>query len=484
MRGFVLESRLTLFSRKPTLMRPLEITLFFSFILALLGPWFWRARWAVALWFVPVVVALAQWAVEQPRWQLSPAYGLAGLLAGVGIAQLGRPAQSQRKGHWAWTVAGLVLVGLLAAPGLIFPVPQLPTPTGPYPVGTISYQWNDSKRLEAYTADPADTRQIMVQFFYPAIPAPGAQPGPWMDQLEVVGPIVARYIRLPSFALDHARLAQTNSYPAAPLAPAPGQFPIVVYSHGWNGFRTINMNQAEELASRGFVVVTIDHTYGAMFTVFADGQVALNEPSALPDGAHDAAWQARVGQLAATYAGDITFVLDQLEQVQQGTVPTPFAGRLDLNRIGVFGYSTGGGGMLLACASDPRCRVLLGQDPWAEPLPAAALTASVSQPLFVMSSETWSHGDNVPFLAQITANATGPVTHIHIAGTKHYDFTLIPLLSPLTPWLGLKGPLEGSRTLHIITTYTADFFSAMLQNVPSALLDGPVADYPEVTFGP
>ena len=51
---------------------------------------------------------------------------------------------------------------------------------------------------------------------------------------------------------DAAPLTQINDEPA--------KFPLVVLSHGYTGYRTIMFYLGEHLASRGYVVISIDHT--------------------------------------------------------------------------------------------------------------------------------------------------------------------------------------------------------------------------------
>jgi len=114
--------------------------------------------------------------------------------------------------------------------------------------------------------------------------------------VDIAAPVMANYIHLPSFMLDHLSLTRTNAYPNASVSNKEARYPVVVYSHGWNGFRTINANQMEALASHGYIAVSIDHTYGALVTVFQDGRVVLNNPAALPSNvSEDEAQRAREG---------------------------------------------------------------------------------------------------------------------------------------------------------------------------------------------
>jgi dienelactone hydrolase len=470
-------------------MRPLELILLLLDLAAVLLPLLARPggpawRWLAGLAPLAALVLVAQLVVERYRWQMVPLYVLTLLLLALRLPRLlGRQrAQPRRRRDWAGAVAGALVLGLAAAAPVLFPVPILPAPGGPYAIGTVTFQWTDPTRPEIYSADPNDVRRIMVQIWYPAVPAPGAQTGPWMDRLDVAGPIIARYLGLPAFFMDHAALVRTNSYPDAPANPNQTTYPVVIYSHGWSGFRTVNLNQSEALASHGYIAVAVDHTYGAMFTVMADGTVVPNNPAALPPKTPADAYQAGIEKLEATYAADLRFVMDQLSLVNSGAIPSPLAGRLDLAHLGLYGHSTGGGAVVLACIQDQRCQAGLGMDAWLVPVPQPVIAQGLAQPFLFMRSQVWATPQNDALLNTLYAGAHTDVYRLTIAGTMHYDFTLLPLLTPLAPLLGLKGPINGQRGMAIITDYLLAFFDHTLKGQAAPLLDGPAENYPEVTF--
>ncbi|MBI5830378.1 MAG: hypothetical protein HZB20_12770, partial [Chloroflexi bacterium] len=295
-------------------MRPLEIAILALNLVAIAGPLIAFRPNARGWAYVPAVnvgLVILHLVVERYRWQMVPAYALTGVVFLLTLPRLRRPAPPAAPGRVRALLVGAVgvpAVVVAAAAPVLFPVLRFPTPTGPYKVGTVSYDLLDPSRAETYTPAPDDKREIMVQVWYPASPAPGTHTGPWLDRLDLTGPIIARYINLPSFALAHAGLVRTNSYPDAPVSEGEARYPVVVYSHGWNGFRAVNTNQMEALASHGYIAVSIDHTYGAMFTVFPDGRVALNNPDALPDNAPPDEYQKDSETVEATYAADIRFV--------------------------------------------------------------------------------------------------------------------------------------------------------------------------------
>lgn len=466
-------------------MRPLEFCLVALLLASLVAPLFpgaARLRWLAFLPATSMLVLVLQIVFEHYRWQMLPAYALALGLFVAWLLSLRQQKPTPRR--WPLLVGALGLSALLTAaiPPLVLPVPQMPAPGGPYRVGTATYDLTDPTRDELYTADPADKRELMVQIWYPASPAPGAQTSPWMQQAGNVGPAMASFLGLPSFALDHMVLVQTHSYPNAPIASDIDRYPVVVYSHGWNSFRAVNTNQMEALASHGYVAVAIDHSYGAMMTVFDDGRVAPNNPAALPEDAPPAAYQHAGEVLEQTFAGDIRFVLDQLERLDAGAIDNRFAGRLDMGRVGLFGHSTGGGAITLVCSRDPRCKAGLGMDAWLEPVPETIIPGPLKQPFMFMRSELWGSAKNQARLDQLYRQMAGPGYRLTILGTNHFDFTLLPLLSPLTPALGLKGPLASDRTLQIITDYLVAFFDKHLKHISTPLLDGPAPNYPEVRF--
>ncbi len=441
-------------------------------------------RWRSWLPLAGLALVAAHLATENYRWQMVPLYVVVALLAALNVTRLlrGKTKPSGGWRRWAGPVAGIVAVLLLSAPPVLFPVPHLPAPGGPYKIGTVTFEWTDASRPEPNTPAPDDNRKIVVQVWYPALPGVGRMVGsitaPWLDHLSVVGPHIATYLGLPSFFLDHAVLVKTNDYFDASVDPSGGTYPVVIYSHGWNGFRDVNLDQSEALASHGYIAVAIDHPYGAMVTAFADGTVALNNPDLLPKGVSADVFQTASEAVEATYAADIRFALDQLEKINSGAIDSPLAGKLDLSRVGVYGHSTGGGATVVFCAADPRCKAALGMDPWLGPVPDAVIRAGLKQPYLAMMSQTWSTPANTAKLDTLLAANAGDSAKLTIAGTSHFDFTMLPLLTPLAPALGLKGPIDGERGMAINTAYLVAFFDHTLKGTGSVNLTG----YPEVTF--
>lgn len=422
--------------------------------------------------------------VEGWRWQMMGIYVLVLVLFLIALLPRQRvpqnPSLAARFSLWrvlsSVLLAG-VLVALLTAPAILFPIPRVPEPSGRYAVGTWTRMLVDESRMELYSGRPNEPRRVLIQVWYPAADTAGLRAAPWMPAAEQVAPQIARWLGLPSFTLGHLRYVTMPSYLEAPIATDEATYPVLLFSHGWGGFRSQSSFLMHELASHGYVVVALEHPYGAVFTVFPDGSVAANNPDALPLEAPEAELEQAAQRLGDQWAGDLSFVLDELAWLN--TSDGPFQGRLDLNRVGAMGHSTGGGAIIEFCGRDPRCRAGLGLDTWMRPVGEQRRQAGVPQPFLFMFSELWPTPTNDSLFNELIANSPSAL-RLTITGTDHYDFSDLPMLTPIAAQLGLKGPLNGARVMQIISTYSLAFFDRVFKDLPTNLFDGPSFDFPEV----
>jgi dienelactone hydrolase len=268
----------------------------------------------------------------------------------------------------------------------------------------------------------------------------------------------------------------------APVSKAQASYPLLLFSHGWTGFRQQNTYQIQELVSHGYIVSAVQHTYGAVVTVFPDGTVIDYNPQALPDGAPTDVYDSAANRLADQWAGDLGFVLDTLTQMNTNDPQHGLQNRIDLEKVGVFGHSTGGGATIEFCARDPRCKAGLGEDAFLTPVSKSVLAAGLRQPFLFLFSEQWSKKTkNVSLFNQLHSHSDQAVSAT-ILGTAHYDFTDLPLLTPIAAQLGLKGPINGKRVMRIVDDYSLSFFNKALLGKPTTLLDGPSKQFPDVRF--
>ncbi|MEO8356984.1 MAG: hypothetical protein ABI621_13815 [Chloroflexota bacterium] len=458
-------------------MRPLEIIVTLLLVVYLL----WKHPRPFAIRLAPaaaLLVTLIHFALEGYRWQMIPIYVLTAALMLSALLKI------RSTGDWKPLASTLALILLAVSTALptILPVPSIPAPSGPYEVGTTIYELTDSSRTELYSGKD-EARRFQIQVWYPAEPGPADERAQWMNHAKVFSRSISTGILdLPPFFLDHLALVKLPAYKDSKLASTNDGYPVILFSHGWNGFNAQNTGQALQLASHGYVVIGVQHTYGAVVTVFDDGTVAANNPSALPEGAPDDEYDIAAHTLADQWAGDMGFALDFIGE-QNGDSNSQFFNSIDLSLVGVYGHSTGGGAAIQFCGTDTRCKALFGQDPFMRPVSYEVLESGVTQPSFFMFSQVWTDdvgSINNRLFDGFHANSKQAVGAVSIEGTAHYDFSDLPLLSPLTPQLGLKGPINGRRVTTIIDDYLLSFFEMTLRGTPSDLFNKQSQEYDEV----
>ena len=468
-------------------MRPLEILLTCILAIYLLYPFITSKVRSTTnyLPFLALFVMVLHLILEKYRWQMIPLYVFVVLSCLMGFLRLLHPQQERFK-RFSLAGAGLIvsLLILIAATTLpiLLPVPKVPIPSGPYQIGTTTLVLVDENRAEIYSDDPSEPRKFIAQVWYPAVPTPDSERAPWMADAQIVAPSIADYLELEHFFLDHLTLVTTNSYLNAPADRSNSPYPLLLFSHGWNGFRAQNTNQIQELVSYGYVVASIEYTYAATISVFPDGQIAPNNPDILPHGVSDAEYATAAHLLLEQWTGDMDYTLVTLSSLNKDDPAGIFTGLLDLENIGAFGHSTGGGATIQFCSTDTRCKAGLTMDAWLTPVSEQVLNSGTDRPLLFLFSETFPTEKNWRLFDRLSAHLSGPVTVATIAGTAHYDFSDLPSLSPLAPQMGLKGPLKGQRVIQITNDYSLAFFNEALKGIPTTLLDGASSVYPELEF--
>jgi hypothetical protein len=415
-----------------------------------------------------LVLFILHWQSEGLRWQMIPIYCAAiGLFIGDILAVERRLDWTRRISRMIFGLAG---VGLAVVLPLVLPVPVLPVPSGPETIGTITVELVDGEREEIYGPRPGGPRRLMAQVWYPADEAADVEPALWTEDWDIVASGSARLLGLPGWFLDHTRYTVSHSVPSAPIAS--GTFPVVVYSHGWTGFRNIALNQIETLVSNGFMVVAIDHTFAAVATRFDDGEVIEYDPTALPEEADvsEEEYEEASESLVRTFSDDLVTVVNAIEAGEEGPFGAIAAGA-DISRLGVYGHSTGGGAAVSFCLEDERCDAMLGLDPWVEPIPDRVIAVSATKPALYMRSDEWRGNENDAILRGISERSTETTYWVGVEGASHNDFVAAPLLSPFSARFGFTGPIPAGRVIPIIDRYLVGFFDVYLLETGSAALD-------------
>ncbi|MDE1175194.1 MAG: hypothetical protein PW789_01135 [Edaphobacter sp.] len=362
---------------------------------------------------------------------------------------------------------------------------SLPKPTGQYPVGTrIVYMRDDSRKEDANPHGSA-SRELMVQLWYPASPS---------------GKPLARYRQWSDSRLrqTYQAVLKTNSRQDAPLAQSDLPFPIVIFGHGWGGTRVQDTFLTEELASHGYVVVSIDHPYNAGRVTFPDGRTVdeirgspIIDVGTASSERTEALWNMELEK----WTGDEIFVLNRL-QAESLTPASVWYRRLNFNLVGSIGHSFGGAAAMRLCEVDPRVRSAINMDGWTfngvENWPAS------KSMMFMFEQDPGPKLEDlhsaIPALrveAELDVKDDAIIHHameqaggyqLIIQGAMHDDFTDQPMISPIRR-ITHTGPINTREMQTIVRRYSLAFFDQTLRGQASPLLQsGDVSPFKEVQF--
>ncbi|RIX45717.1 hypothetical protein D3P08_26965 [Paenibacillus nanensis] len=482
-------------------MRNIETVLVLCGALQLLTLMLRTRKTSIAVGLAGAGVLAAHLIFEGYRWQMVVPYTLtlAGILIvifrhfqGEKVSKVWKPLR-----YFGYGTGCLLLVAsaLLAS---VMPVLRLPEPEGEYAVGTETFHLVDGEREETFTEDPDDKRELMVQIWYPA-----QQTHPMGNRVslfpkdrqhfEAYTKAYAEEMNLPAYMFDYWKYFQTNSYERTPIASSAKPFPVVMISHGEGTGRLLHFSQAENLASHGYIVVGIDHTYSTLATAFPDGRVS---GYTVRSGGTTEDFFDQAERVGAVWKQDIEYVIRSLEELNDGAFSGRFLGRIDMNRIGMLGHSFGGATAFRVVNDIPNIQVGINMD---GTLYGIRERDGMNKPFLFLESEdflTWKtkleQGEVTDPAIQkhLSAElaAIGRVidhggTMIAVEGARHYNFTDLQLFTEMLDLTGMTGSINGNRGAHLVNAYVLDFFDKYLEGTGNGeLLKGPSPQYPEAKF--
>jgi dienelactone hydrolase len=351
----------------------------------------------------------------------------------------------------------------------------LPRPTGPHPVGTVALHLLDSSRADGTVFSRG--RELMISLWYPTRHTRHHPVAPWLPA--AAG---ARFLQDEGLPAGAVQLPMTSGHEGAPVSRQRARMPVVLYSPGNDSFRSANTIIVQELASRGYMVVTIDHT-GDGLIEFPDGRVEVP----LRDGPDTVT-------MADTRVRDTRFVLDTLTALTRGAnpdvahrrLPAGLRGAFDPARVGMIGYSAGGATVASAMFLDRRIQAGLSLDGG---VGGPVVTAGLERAYLLMDAAHTRFNDSD--LATFYANLRGWHLNLHLVGGTHTSYSDEEILAAQLETPGgrvdtsaLTTALAPERTAAIQRRYPLAFFDLHLRQHRERLLEGPSSDFPEVLFRP
>lgn len=360
------------------------------------------------------------------------------LLAIIGVITLMKKTEENpefKSGRVIFKTVGMTMLFFVASlPAVLFPQnSKVVDTTGEYLVATSPFTFEDTSRVESYT-DTGENRRLNVQFWYP-------------DDVE-------------------------------------GTYPLIVFSHGGLGVKSSNESLYNELASHGYVVVSIDHTYQCFFTKDKNGDTTLINLDYMKELSSEDP-QSDIQQSYAYYQkwmkirmDDINFVIDYIISQAGNNNMELIYSLVDITKIGVMGHSLGGSAALgIGRIRDDVHAVIALESPFMWDIEGIedgdfVFTDKIYPVpvLNVYSDSAWSIlGDRPQYAAnfKMLSDTDATTFDVYISGVGHLALTDFALSSPfLTRILdGKKPTTESVSCLKKINKISLEFFNSYLKEM-------------------
>lgn len=277
---------------------------------------------------------------------------------------------------------------------------------------------------------------------------------------------------------------------------AEGKFPLVVFSHGAFGYYQSNVSTYMELASQGYVVVSLEHPYHSIFTKDTDGRTITVDKEFInsvmttgQNGTEEEIFEVEKDWMKLR-VDDMNFALDELIKgadnkdleaywFENGTLKNDVQKALDLidtGKIGLMGHSMGGAASVeVGRERDDIGAVIdldgtmLGFITGAEEGRFIVEDTGYDVPLFEIENMN-AHKEAVeaeeigyPYPNNMIRKNADTYYGTYFDGALHMDYTDLPMFSPaLAKMLG-SGDVDNEHVMDTVNSLAVDFFDCYLK---------------------
>ncbi len=324
--------------------------------------------------------------------------------------------------------------------------------SGEYEVKMVSAILKDESRIETFE-DDGSCREVPLYFYYPDVEACGED-------------------------------------------EAAKEFPIVFFSHGAFGYYQSNTSTYMELASRGYIVVSIEHPYHSFFTKDTDGKTVIVDLEFISNAieiqnsdevSEEESYETTKDWIELRLA-DMNFVIDKVKLAAfEGSIDDNWycedieeieraLASADENTIGVMGHSLGGAAAVtLGRDRDDIDAVIdidgtmLGEIDGVSDGVDIVSNETYDVPLLVFDNEEHHNdrvnaaGENLLYVNNVILNNATNGYETCIIGSGHMNYTDLPLFSPLLAGLLGVGEVDSEQCITKMNEITADFLNCYLK---------------------
>jgi len=319
-------------------------------------------------------------------------------------------------------------------------MPQLPKPTGEYNIGQVTYFYQKNQT--------STSRYLSFQVWFPTQQQSGEK---YKYRSPQAAEAAAKFLGWPIFGNSFVTLIETNSYRNADVVPNK-TFPVLIYNHGYGGFSGVYQTVFEELASHGYIVVSIGHQDESAL-------LQVDDKIVIPNSRENEFYSKRSSELNGREINELQFVIlnsdddNKVKMAYQkllGKSPLhrksvelwasdtketikklislnmnslQLSGSFDFDNIGVFGHSVGGATAGELAFSCPQVKAAINLDGFQF---GNLFYNKLQVPFLFVSSN--SSGSNYLRISPFKEASVHPCHQIIIKGFSHDMFSDLPLV--------------------------------------------------------
>ena len=378
---------------------------------------------------------------------------------------------------------------------------ELPKPIGEYIVGITHMDLIDQSRRQVFPFEEEDAqRKVPLTIFYPADSSEGKKPAPYAfpEALEKLSKL--------TYGFWSKRMAnlKTHIYEDIPVSQKKDQFPIIFFNQGFISYQMQSTVLCSDLASLGYIVISVGHPYESSAVKFTDGSIieVHNDIIEIQKNAFDKEYIKQFTKLlrekntysdakameaaeflfndihfndsVKRWADDTIFVADQLEGINSGKVESIFINKLQLDRgFGITGHSLGGAISAQVCYVDERffCGINIDGGTWGD-----YLYKDIKTPFLVIGQNFIRNVLRTTFIYNSQDSYL-----IAVDKTGHWGFCDVLFASRQAILMGNKvGLREKYEFREIITKFHSAFFAKYLLGVGGVKLNELI--YPGIEY--
>ncbi|RZZ89501.1 hypothetical protein [Pseudoxanthomonas winnipegensis] len=428
--------------------------------------------------------------------------------------------RSKRRAAWescmkprtSFAVLSLAILACLSARAT---AEDLLSADGRYGVGVLRTEFVDPARAMQVANEASAPRRLPAVVWYPAQAATQERAVGYLSEAGIATtlPAIARLFAYPPTDLQSLASARVRAQANALPARTKGGFPVVVYSHGLFLYPEQNTALAMQLASHGYIVVSIAHPGDAADLRLQDGTLVPTQPMGQADDPRFAeAWKilaagadlsarrqalaiyaqaqpgSRVGRAATQWRDDAIFVANAIHAQHEPQALRQVMEHADRNRLAFVGMSMGGAAAAAGCRHVVACQAAVNLD--GQNLDADLYDSPVQRPLLLMLSDWPRYGllppqpkdpafspNDLAYEPWRTAGQDPRIVRLRVQGLRHLGFTDLGLL------VGQKrverfGDLAPADAAAAVNDVVLTFLDVQLRGQVPATLDAAIARHP------